>query len=382
MKSVNCADVCMGDTHGQIACPLQRNDAHALLLSSRAVPVFYPTLDVGKLPLHSGQTRIVPQPKGRDAHYGIEPGAESERIEGVDQATVDLLDDLPKIVLGDLRVEDLGIEVGVGRGQVALDHPIALDANDAGAVVQGRVERDVGIRVREARVGGAPGKFGGVVVGVGVLVGLHGIGPRRQGGAGGLLGYGSARLEVGSAGWCWRCSGKRWAVCRDGLLVQRHARRWRLGFDVVREADARALAAVTACGTFDSERRRRYWALAAQTLLGKGQQRVLVARIQLRVLHWQIGPVAGVGAWRRRWLVVVVVVVVVVQLRVLLVMLATLLLLLLHGRVRRIDGVPEARRGLAGRRRVQRAEPKQTRYGPACWRRCGRAAVGRRREAW
>ena len=296
----------MVDTHGQIACPAQRNDAHTLLRSNRVVPILDPALQVGELLLHSREACIVPQPKGSNAHDGIEPGAEGEGVEGIDQGVVDLLYDGPEIVLGDLRIEDLGVEIGVGRGQVALDHPVALDAYDAGGVVQRRVERDMGVRVGKARVRGPPGKFRGVVVIlVGLLVGVHGIGPRGQRGAGGLLGDGGAGLEVGCAGCYCGCSCIGCAICRCGLLLQRHARGRRLGFEVVREADARALA-VTAGGTFDGEG-RRHWALAAQTLLGEGQQRVLVARVRVRMLHRQIGPVARVGAGRRRVLEVVVV---------------------------------------------------------------------------
>ena len=47
-----------------------------------------------------------------------------------------------------------------GGGQVAGDHPVARDAYHAGRGVEGGREGDVGVGVRVAGVGGAPGEVG------------------------------------------------------------------------------------------------------------------------------------------------------------------------------------------------------------------------------
>ena len=56
-----------------------------------------------------------------------------------------MLDYMPEFGLGDQRVEDLGVKVRVGGGEVAGDHPVAFDADDARGGVFWAGEGDVGV---------------------------------------------------------------------------------------------------------------------------------------------------------------------------------------------------------------------------------------------
>jgi hypothetical protein len=312
-------------TYCEVACAPQGNDLDGLLLAHISVPVLDPPLELGQLPLHARQAHVVPQPKGGDAHDGIETRAGGERVEGVDERVVDLLDENPEVVLVDQRVQDLGVQVRKGRGQVAGHHPVPLYADDAGVVVQLRVQWHMGVRMRKAGVRGPPGKLGLVIVAARRAAGVQrGALRARQGAAGGAMllvvrepgldvvvgGGGRLRLLVGRGHGGSRC---------------RRARRVRLAPAITRKGDAGAAAyAVLACGTFDSERRRRR-ALAALAPLREGEQRVLVALAGCRLLDGEVGQ-------RRRRVGD------------------------LEGARAAVDGVPEARGWRPGRARVQAAQ--------------------------
>lgn len=145
--------------YSQIACPPQGDDPHALLLPVVLVPVLDPVFELCQLPLDFGQACVVPQPEGSHTHDGVEPSAESEGVKRIHQAVVDPLYKPPEVFFCDERVQDLGVEIGVGGRQIALDHPIALYSYDARGVVQWRVEGDVRVRMRKARMRWTPGEL-------------------------------------------------------------------------------------------------------------------------------------------------------------------------------------------------------------------------------
>lgn len=82
------------------------------------------------------------------------------RLERPHEPFIDAVNEDPEIRLGDPGFEDLRVDVGERGGEVGGDHPVARDADDARGGVEGRGERDVRVRVREAGVGGAPGDGG------------------------------------------------------------------------------------------------------------------------------------------------------------------------------------------------------------------------------
>jgi hypothetical protein len=81
-----------------------------------------------------------------------------------------MVDEVAEVLLGDQRIEDFRINVGEGWGEVANDHPVSFDTDDACDVVLVGVFGDVRVTVRKAGVGGAPGEFFGDAVLVGVIV--------------------------------------------------------------------------------------------------------------------------------------------------------------------------------------------------------------------
>jgi hypothetical protein len=295
-------------TYCEVACPPQWNDLDALALANVSVPVFNPPLEMGQLPLDARQAHVVPQPKGGDAHDGVEARAEGEWVKGLDKRVVDLLDQHPEVVLADQRVQNLRVQVGKGGCQVARHHPVPLYADDAGVVVQLRLEGHMGVRMRKAGVRRPPGKLGLVVV-VSAAARVHrGAARARQRAAcRAMLLVGRERcldVALACAGRCMVagvvvvvCRGHGGSRCR---CRRRRLRRVRLAPAITRKGDARATAyAVLACGTFDSERRRRR-ALAALAPLRERQQRILVALAgSRRLLDGEVGILV---ARRRRLL--------------------------------------------------------------------------------
>lgn len=286
----------------KISRPPQWDNLDSLFLPHLSVPALYPALQLVQLSLDARHAHVVPQPEGRDAQDRVEPGAEGKGIKGGNQRVVDLLDELAEVVFGDQRVQDLRVQVGEGGGQVALDHPVALDADDLGGVVELAVERDVRVGVREAGVGGAPRKLGGIVaVSVGALAAAS-----AQARAGALGQAGPPAL------WRGRRADGGFQVAVVDLLrcvggCDGHGGPWgrRTGVVVVlqagaaaglvaRQADAGAPAGneVVAGGGALDEQRARGRALAALAALGEGQQRVLVAG-RVRALDGDVGLARG-----------------------------------------------------------------------------------------
>lgn len=294
----------------QVTGSPQRNNLDAFLDAHILVPVVDPPFQLGQFRLDTRETNILPQPQRGNAHDGVETGAEGEGIKGVDEGVVDLLDQQAEVVLGDEGVEDLGIQVGKGRGQVALDHPVALDADDARGPVQLRVERHMGVGMGKAGVRGTPGKLGGGII-VGIVVGMdRAVGSRRDRGAsrggqrdarhGGWLGVGGFDVLV--------------VLGRRGAVTGRGRRRghggtgggWVVvvgGGAALREADAGAVVAGVGRGALDGEG-AEHGALAAETLLGERQERILVAGVVGSGgvgIDRQVGIVVVVVARRRWW---------------------------------------------------------------------------------
>ena len=99
-------------------------------------------------------------------------------------------DDGAEIRFADVGEEDFWVDVAECGGQVAAGEVGARDADDARGGVEGGGERDVGVWVREAGVGGAPGEGGGGVGGGGGGVG-----------GGGVQGGWERESQLGIGGW-------------------------------------------------------------------------------------------------------------------------------------------------------------------------------------
>lgn len=147
------------DVQRHVRRPSQTPDPDALLGAHFAIPLLQPLLQPSQGAFDSRQPQIVPQPPGQQAHRAVEPVAEAERIKRLDELPVDLRDDAAELLLGEQRVEDLGIQVRERRGEIPLDHPVAADADDPRRRVFLRRNRHVGVHVRETRVGRPPGEF-------------------------------------------------------------------------------------------------------------------------------------------------------------------------------------------------------------------------------
>jgi hypothetical protein len=100
---LSCVCVKRRGTYCKVACPPQRDDLDGLLLANVSVPVVDPPLESDQLPLHARQAHVVPQPKGSDAHDGVETGAEGEGVEGIKERVIDLLDQCAEVGRGSQR---------------------------------------------------------------------------------------------------------------------------------------------------------------------------------------------------------------------------------------------------------------------------------------
>lgn len=121
------------------------------------VPLLDPRLQAGQLPLSGRHAQVVPEPAGDGADDAIDDVASGIRVERLAERGVERANDLAELGLRDAgRVQDLGVEVGKGGREVAVEEPVAAHADDAGGGVLGRVDGHVRVEVRVARVLGAP----------------------------------------------------------------------------------------------------------------------------------------------------------------------------------------------------------------------------------
>jgi len=158
-----------GITHIHISRPPQRHDSRRAPRTTLLTPALHLAVPIIQIPfqpreagLHGRTAHVLPGPAGEQGQDTIEDVAPAAGVEGRDQLAVDAVDERAEILFGDAgRIEDLGVEVGEGGRQVALEHPVAADADDACGVVERRGDGHVRVWVWEAGVRGSP-FFGGV----------------------------------------------------------------------------------------------------------------------------------------------------------------------------------------------------------------------------
>lgn len=132
---------------------------HPILFTHFPVPVLQPVFQPLEVTLDGRRPEILPHPARQQSHHPVHPVPQAERVECLDQRVVDGGDDPAELLVGDEGVQDFRVQIGERRGQIALDHPVAADADDPSRLVLLRSDRYVRVEVWEARMGGSPGQF-------------------------------------------------------------------------------------------------------------------------------------------------------------------------------------------------------------------------------
>lgn len=136
------------------------------------VPVVDVPFQRSESALDASESEIIPYPACQEREKCVDPIQESERVEDGDEFSVDVADDVSEFLLGKDRVEQFRIDIGKGRGEIASDHPVTADADDAGGRILGGVDGDMCIHVRETWVCWTPGYLGLATTAV---IGRHGV---------------------------------------------------------------------------------------------------------------------------------------------------------------------------------------------------------------
>ena len=161
-------------THRQVRCLAEGDNLgrdNAVVGAGRllllGVPPLDPFLQAAQARLGRGQAHVVPEPAGGQPQEAVQDVSHAVRVERGHEFAVELLDDAAKLQLRESGwVENLGVQVGEGRSQVALDEPVPPNPDDARRCVFWGVGRNMGVQVRIARMLRAPFFAGILLVGV------------------------------------------------------------------------------------------------------------------------------------------------------------------------------------------------------------------------
>lgn len=145
-------DLGIGDLNVQrhVGRAAQTPDVHALLGSDFAVPVLQPVLNALQMALDPRPAKVIPEPAGQQPQRAVEPIAKTKGVKRLGELAVDFGDDAPEFLLWEQWVQDFGVEIGKCRREVALDHPVPADANDASRCKFFRLQWHMRVQMRIA----------------------------------------------------------------------------------------------------------------------------------------------------------------------------------------------------------------------------------------